>query len=472
MNAEHNSYNNSLNHLKAGDIVVFKPHCKQKLISSGAEIKLHRLIVLSTKGNEYSVVACTQKMKDSQLTLRTNQDVIYVNVEKIFYINADKLQLCKTMYFYDKQSAVNQIYTKHRSLKRNSRFLSKQAEFKSNNAQSDVLSNYGKRASKTIAKNLSQELSEDAVNLCSDTLLQIPVMESIGSKCPFCKKEFSGMSNIRYQLGDESVHYTSARTCSSCKLVILDPIQFQQTQNQVKNIRIPILRPSAYKSASELMLATKRPPNVADPENTVKLLPYEQEARRPINLSEHGKKVLIFAKKCHCAQCFKKYKKHTIVPRTAKVFSASGYMVDVTVMFCAGCGQYYMGYESFKRYKKEYGRLLFECELSNELQHSYPAFGDFSPDSVLSRWGYSVKKDTPKEHRQAILSFLLDTGRIHKFEVVEMIKGFISLRENQPKFKDACERWREDILFINNYRIKGQNVVYGLTFKQGGKISR
>ena len=306
----------------------------------------------------------------------------------------------------------------------------------------------------------------------SKTLLQIPVMDTNETRCPFCKREFSGMSNIKYRLDDDTERYTLARSCTACKLVILDQTQFKQIQHQLGNKVIYTIQPHAFKSAAELMTETQKIPITKKATSVIQPLPYEQEMTRPINLSESGKTITIFAQKCHCAKCHKKYSRHTIRSRTAKVLSASKQIVDVNVMFCAGCGNYYMAYESFKQYKKVYGRLLFECELSSELQTSNASYLDFAPDSLLSRWGYNVKKDMPIEHRQAILQFLLETRRITKFEAVEMIKGFIQLKDRQPQYYDACERWREDILFINNYRIKDQDIVYGLTFKQGGRITK
>ena len=41
-----------------------------------------------------------------------------------------------------------------------------------------------------------------------------------------------------------------------------------------------------------------------------------------------------------------------------------------------GEAQWVMGYESFKQYKKVYGRLLFECVLSADLRHSGATFID------------------------------------------------------------------------------------------------
>jgi len=269
----------------------------------------------------------------------------------------------------------------------------------------------------------------------TDLFYQIPVLSSNGTRCPYCKRDFSGMVNIRYHVeinGNNDLRFTTARKCQPCNLIILDESQYQQIKHQINQIRrgkIFTLNPSIYKTSKEIMDAAKTLPDAHDCKICSDGLPFEEDPKQSVNLSEHDKKITIFSQKCHCSSCFKKYGMHTIVSRTAKVFTTSGKLVNVNVMFCAGCGHYYMSYESFKQYKKLYGRLLFECELSGELQNSQASFINFAPDSLLSRWGYNVKKDTSKEQRQAILQFLLETKRISKFDAIEMIKGFILLKE-------------------------------------------
>lgn len=464
-------------YFKPGDLVELLPPGSpyKKGITKRPRTVVHsrspyRLLIISQiDPMYYSVAICKSKKKGTQICAKTNTGHVYIQLSEFLPIDYLAISQCQNEYLLGNRKALIRTIKKQR----NAYFKTKDKEFFVDLTQSTFVYQPNEHSSTPQYKPVAS-ISEDKQEpiFWDHIFQQLPVLDSGGTKCPYCKREFSGMSNIKYQIEGHPERFTSARTCYPCKLAILDQNQIQQVQHFIGNIQLPLLKPNAYKTSAELMLATKQEPIASKQKLLTNPLPFEKQIHTPTNLSEYGKAVLVYAQKCHCAKCFKKFGRHTIIPRTAKVLSVSGQLVDVTVLFCVGCGQYYMGYESFKQYKKVYGRLLFECVLSADLRHSGATFIDFAPDSILSRWGYSVKKDIPKEHRQAILRFLLDTKRVQKFEAIEMIKGFISFRESQPKFHDACERWREDILFINDYRRREQDVVYGLTFKQGGKITR
>lgn len=477
------------NKLTVGDIVNLKstpPTRKEKITKNWSDIhrwKPFKLLILDRiDKSSFRVAVCREKKKNTQLRIKTHSGYLYVVLSKFLIIDKDNVSLSHEHQIYgNKYNVVHWVFKSRDAFKslQSKDFFIDLVTY-DNKSQIDVIQHHkNEPPPKVNIEQGSKVLSHQSVvpTLPSETQLfrQIPVLNTNEVRCPYCKRDFSGMDSIRYQFEDNGkicTRFAYARSCKQCNLAILDATQYGEIKRQIKDGNIITLNPATFKTAAQLMEAAEKQPEHRKISNNIEPLPFEKEIHRPVNLSEHGKKITIFAQKCHCTKCFKKYDRHTILSRTAKVLSTSGQMVDVNVMFCAGCGHYYMGYESFKQYKKMYGRLLFECELSSELQNGRPSFLDFAPDSLLSRWGYNVKKDMPKEHRQAILQFLLETKRISKFEAVEMIKGFISLKERQPRFHDACERWREDILFINNYRIKGQDVVYGLTFKQGGKISR
>lgn len=429
------------------------------------------LILEQIDKNTFRVAVCKKSKKDTQLRIKTHSGTLFVVLTDFLIVDRHNIFLCREHQVYGNKRVIVRFIFKARKI-----FIkSRKDDFFIDLLQSAENTRITREhAERQLVASYSESISTASPD-ASELFKQIPILNSNDIRCPYCKQSFSGMVNIKYQFDDGGqIHtrFTHARNCKQCSLVILDATQYNEIKRQVKDGTVFTLNPASYKTASELMEATKMEAVPQKSSSSIELLPFEKEIHRSVNLSEHGKKIIVFAQKCHCARCYKKYSRHTIIPRTAKVLSASGQLVDINVMFCAGCGQYYIGYESFKQYKKMYGCLLFECVLSSELQNGKPSFLDFAPDSLLSRWGYNVKKEMPKEHRQAILQFLLETKRITKFEAVEMIKGFIQLKDKQPRFYDACERWREDILFINNYRIKGQDVVYGLTFKQGGKITR
>lgn len=467
-----------------GDIVDLIPELprespktekRRKQVRGQGPYKL--LIIRKVEADNYLVAVCKKRRRNTQLCIKTNIGCLYVILSNFFLIDKKAISLCRGEYLDGNKQARIRIIIKARNAFMQSGmedFFVDLLQPANNNTGREAIQIDDEQIQQSLGQKQPVETNEIRQSLIidDDLLLQLPILDTNATKCPYCKREFSGMSPIKYRMGEKATRYTTARNCITCKLVILDANQLEQLRGKNGSDKIHTLTPNQFKTPMELMEAAKTAPSIQNYGSKSKDLPFEAAIKMPVNLSEYGKQIIIFAQKCHCANCFKKYNRHTIISRTAKVFTTSGNLVDVNVMFCVGCGRYYMAYESFKQYKKIYGRLLFECVLSSEFQNSQPAFLNFAPDSLLSRWGYNVKIDTPKEHRQAILQFLLETQRISKFEAIEMIKGFITLKEKQPRFYDACERWREDILFINNYKIKGQDTVYGLIFEQGGKISR
>lgn len=187
------------------------------------------------------------------------------------------------------------------------------------------------------------------------------------------------------------------------------------------------------------------------------------------NLSyEPNTKVLVYAQRCHCAACQKKYGRDTIQNRTALVETITHKTIQVTVQFCTGCGKYFMNFSTFQQYCKKYGGILLECVMTPELYKKNASWLNFQPDTVLSRCGYSVREGISKEYRQTVLAYILDSGRASKQEIMEKITGFIRLRHT--RMPAACKRWGEDLLFVSEYQIQRQLQVRGLTFQRANRM--
>lgn len=309
----------------------------------------------------------------------------------------------------------------------------------------------------------------------NETITQLPILESTNNSCTFCKRPFGKMLTVKYLVfsDNDTAHeqFTSARSCPHCKAFFLDHVQYQQVQNQTSGKRVYTIHPSKFATAKDMMLACLSKPEpkpISKEEYTP--LPFEDRINTTENLSAESKIVQVYANKCHCHKCSEKYQQNTIRNRTAVVQTVNGKAVDVNVMFCMGCGQYFINIKALEQYKKLYGGLLFEYTLSSDLIKSQFSWFDFAPDSVLSRCGYTVKEGVSREYRQAILRYILETGKASKFQIIELISSFIDWRAGRPQYEGACDRWQEDIQFVSNYQIQRQTKVYGMEFVQAGKI--
>lgn len=317
--------------------------------------------------------------------------------------------------------------------------------------------------------NLSNNTPKTDSNSIYDKIIkQLPVSSN---NCPLCKRANNGMLQVKYQIYDSNhipqLRFSYARHCLSCDIIFFDHGQEQAIKDQFSTHRIYTINASSYHSAEALMTVATTEPSIVSMKTADTTFPFEVSDNIRPNLSFEKRVILVYAKKCHCEKCFEKYKINPIVNRTAVVNTVAGKTVETNVMFCRGCGRYFMNHTTFEQYQKLYGGLLFEYRFTGELAELNNQYLNFAPDSILSRCGYNVRAGTSKDERQARLRYILETHKATKWELIELISGFISLRHDNPKFGEACARWQEDILYINQHKIESQKKVYGLSFKQG-----
>lgn len=196
--------------------------------------------------------------------------------------------------------------------------------------------------------------------------------------------------------------------------------------------------------------------------------------KRKINLSTdlpEDSIVYLYSQKCHCSKCSSLYGKNTMENCTATVQTFRGGLVPVSVMFCTGCGTFFMNYDTYTAYNRKYGGLKFQCHVDRSDLQLKSDLG-FAKDSFLSRAGYSVNANMPRPRRQGILANLIDDGKATKWEITEKISEFIRLGKKNPNMQDAIKRWEEDLAFVADYNVDKQAKVGRATFKQGGKITR
>ena len=321
------------------------------------------------------------------------------------------------------------------------------------------------------------EPESEIPNFVKDNIfLQIPTFQNATRSCPYCSTSFRKMFPIRYyafQENEPTIMYTHARACMKCKVVLMDENRMDEVRRQANGKNIFTLKAESYQTPQALMNAVLEYPKqkLENSKNSTPL-PFDKDIERIENLSSIKRHILIYAHNCHCHTCNKKYQTNTIRNRTAVVQTISGETINVNVMFCAGCGRYYMNLKAFEEYRKVYKGLLFECVFSADIPSKDSAWFGFAPDSILSRCGYNVKAQTSEDYRRAVLRYILDSGKATKYEIIEKLSDFIELRVNRANMSEAIEKWAADIHYVSQYQISQQQKVYGLEFKQGGKYRR
>ena len=322
-------------------------------------------------------------------------------------------------------------------------------------------------------KEIREKLEEAALPYLCYTL---PLLKGDTNQCPFCKNTLVSDRVMRIALyKDQKIDTIALQRglyCPHCEVPFIDRTLEDRLLLKLEPKMIYVFDANACRTPKKLLeqatekilcrKSRKQEQNQAQlPAKAEKVI--DQEKYEPLNLSyQSDTRVFVYAERCHCTACERKYGKDMIQNRTALVETISHHRIQVTVQFCAGCGKYYMNLATFQQYCKRYGGILLECVIEPDLCRKNASWLNFNPDSILSRCGYSVKECVSKEHRQTILSYILDSGRATKHEIIELISGFIRLR--QKRLPGACSRWKEDLLFVSQYRANKQTQVKGLTF--------
>lgn len=295
--------------------------------------------------------------------------------------------------------------------------------------------------------------------------------------CPFCGKTLISATvtvifyvNSIQQMADKQYKY-----CATCDMpylsvcdkeqVLADCAPFVQTF-MVKDCKS--LQEAKQKACSQRFIYQCKS---TDPIQPYTPIPFTVNTNLSLQSANTGK-IYVFAEKCYCRSCAKRYGPNTIESRTALVSTVSGKTIPVNVQYCNRCGCYYMNVRTYKDYCSRYGHLLLEIHYTEEFTTgSYDSFRGFAKDSILSRCGYSVKQGIPTTTRQKILIYIMESKRATKWQIIDLISGFISLNSSLPRMSGAVNRWSEDIAFVNNYKLGSQPLTSVDTFVQGGNIS-
>ena len=297
------------------------------------------------------------------------------------------------------------------------------------------------------------------------------------SSCPFCSKPltYTTVTVVFYQNSVRRTKDKQYKYCSACNMpylsvcdkeqILADCVPFVQTfmVKDCKNLQEA--KQMAYSRGFIYQRKSTKPVQPYTP------IPFIANTNLSLQSAKTGK-IYIFAEKCYCRSCVEKYGLNTIESQTARVSTISGKIIPVNVQYCNCCGCYYMNVRTYKDYCKRYGHLLLEINYTEEFDTGfYDGFEGFAKDSILSRCGYSVKQGIPVTTRQKILIYIMESKRATKWQIIDLISGFISLNSSLPRMSGAVDRWSEDLIFVNDYKLGSQPLTSVDTFAQGGSIS-
>lgn len=113
---------------------------------------------------------------------------------------------------------------------------------------------------------------------------------------------------------------------------------------------------------------------------------------------------------------------------------------------------FYMDRTIYKNFVKKYGEL--EIIVYGSDKNIDSEFSMLKEESPLYSLGYSVnQKDNYSDAvRHEILIKIIDSQKLSKQEIISHLSNCINLRKNNKKYAAACQKWRNDIDFLVNYK--------------------
>lgn len=130
--------------------------------------------------------------------------------------------------------------------------------------------------------------------------------------------------------------------------------------------------------------------------------------------------------------------------------------IKMNVEYCTQCKKLILNYTSYQEYRNKYGVIIGNLRMvTNDL---FDGAYDLAEESPLKLSGYNVgqQDDFDSQTRQFILASIIYDNIMTKGEVIQYLEFFLRQNGNRTTHWLACEKWREDLEFVQNYNINVQ----------------
>lgn len=135
--------------------------------------------------------------------------------------------------------------------------------------------------------------------------------------------------------------------------------------------------------------------------------------------------------------------------------------VYIDVYYSKRQNKYFINEESYRQYRMRYG-LPYVHLVADEYDGDMD-YGNLRKNSELNLYGYTVAKtaEMTTGERQRLLQQLMDNGLMSKHQIVNHLEWLIHSQSGRIRMEDACDCWREDLRFVNSYRLNAQRKIQG-----------
>lgn len=117
---------------------------------------------------------------------------------------------------------------------------------------------------------------------------------------------------------------------------------------------------------------------------------------------------------------------------------------------------YYVDRHVYNDFLDLYGYPIID----NYAEHDFNNFRRLQPESLLHQLGYNVNKNEnlSMSARQSMLARFVDLGFIDVSSIVSLLQSLI--QRNGMRSPSSCEKWKDDLEFIKNYRIDHERFAF------------
>ena len=149
--------------------------------------------------------------------------------------------------------------------------------------------------------------------------------------------------------------------------------------------------------------------------------------------------------------------KHRINQAMAILMNGNGRDIELNVSRCLDCNKFFIHYNDYQRYRKEYGCLLGNIHMAKNGELNGMGY-DLSDESPLRLCGYSVREDgLTQTDRQNIIASCIESGGMTKEEVIRLLRWFVDFNGSKKGNENAVKKWREDLGFALSYNTSKQD---------------
>lgn len=154
-------------------------------------------------------------------------------------------------------------------------------------------------------------------------------------------------------------------------------------------------------------------------------------------------------------KCFKS--DHHLVDVSAKIrIAISSGITDffIPASYCKECDSFFVLKTDYEKIKN-IGVILCPIEDYSSLNITNNSLKPYiGTESKIHQLGYNVRKNNGQTdfQRQTVLANIIENTDITKYEIESLITRFIKQHENQPNYSNSVKHWRDDLVFISNYK--------------------